>query len=281
MSAAPASNQWAEALRRRDYPSLKAWLQVQPNGLDQAMALETGQGLQTERPLVWAVRTQQWALASKLVSLGADPNVVSVDGTQTVLEAVVGTCVAAKVPWPPIVLELVENCLANGADPHARAQPINPPVLSSCLSDTIRQRHRSTKRAVDPVRNRIALLIWEQTQDRQWPPPVQWAVWFQVLSQKNQAWVQRLKLCGASPVSHDRALETTMAACLGRELREDKQRLEAAFELLAEFGMEWRSDEHQTGDDELRQAFAVAKAKRLEQQWQAEEVPAGRSRGRL
>ena len=72
-----------------------------------------------------------------------------------------------------------------------------------------------------------------------------------------------------------------MAAELGRDLLGDRVRQEAAFEVLADFGMEWRADEHRPEDDGLRQTFAAAKARRLEQKWRAEDVPMGRNRGRL
>ena len=282
MPTPPPPARWAVAIHNQDFPSLRAWLRVQPDGLNQAlMQVETAQAIYEERPLVWAIKNHRWSLANKLVSLGADPNALSADGKHTVMETVVATCCSTAGPWPSVVLELVENCLAHGGDPHVQALPINPPVLASCLSDTVHLSGANKKKSADPVRNAVALRIWEQTKDREWPAPAQWAAWFQVLRRKNQAWVQRLRLCGATPVPHDRTLVTTMAAELGRDLLGDRVRQEAAFEVLADFGMEWRANEHKPEDDGLRQTFAAAKARRLEQKWRAEDVPMGRNRGRL
>lgn len=272
--------QWAAALRRRDYASLQAWLKVHPDGLDQPLTLEFPGGPREERPLVWAVWTQQWDLAKKLVLIGASPNVKNADGTLTALEALAQGAAAAG--WPHTVLDVVEVWLENGCDPHAMALPSNNPVLALCLLEGDLPSERK-KSPVPTVKRDVALRIWEKTQHTPWPATVQWFAWFHVLAEKNQAWVQRLRMCGASPVQHDETLEITLAVSLGRNLSNDPVRLEKAFEVLAGFGLDWRCPDHGSSDEPLRRSFAKAKAHRLDQQLldRSGEETAYRKRGRL
>lgn len=285
MHAEPFAPSWNAALRSGYFASIEKWLRDDPSALDSPQALGLEGTTVSERPLVWAAKSKQWSLAKKLVSLGANPNVLSADGSQTALEALVSTCLATQQHWPVAALEVVEAWLQHGCDPHVTALPTSEPVIGVCLApyeEPLKNKAKAIRKkvqAADPVRRDMALRIWEQTQEREWSAHAQWAAWRRVLVNRRPAWVERLRMLQLSPVTWDRHLPTGMVALLGREVADPARRAEV-FQALVGLGLEWRADPMEPGDDPLRVEFAQVLGRRLEANLEEASENVGR-RGRL